>query len=141
MKKSGLRPQVYDKIGGKMRQDILADALSMVKNAENVGKDICEVPRSKTVLAVLRVLKESNYIADFTEKDKNVEVTLSGKINALSAIKPRFPVKKDGYVKFESRYLPSRDIGLIIVSTSKGVVSHKQAKETSTGGRLIAYVY
>jgi len=119
----------------------LADALSMIKNAENVGKHLCEVPRSKTVLAVLRVLKEFNYISDFAEKDKNIEVTLSGKINALAAIKPRFPVKRDGYVKFESRYLPSRDIGLIIVSTSKGLMSHKQAKETNIGGRLVAYVY
>jgi len=42
---------------------------------------------------------------------------------------------------WEERYLPSRDIGVLIVSTPKGVVSHVDARSSKTGGRLLAYVY
>ncbi|MBI2583666.1 MAG: 30S ribosomal protein S8 [Candidatus Aenigmarchaeota archaeon] len=124
-----------------MQHDILSDALSAIKNAENIGRKLCEVPRSRIVLSVLKVLKESGYIDDFKEKERTVEITLRGKINELAVIKPRFPVKKDGFVKFESRYLPSREIGIIVVSTSQGVISHKEAKQKDLGGRLVAYVF
>ena len=124
-----------------MQHDMLSDALSAIKNAENVGKRSCSVLRSKLVIAVLKVLKENNYIEDFKEKERIIEITLRGKINELAAIKPRFPVKTDGFVKFESRYLPSRSIGIILVSTPQGVISHVQAKKKNVGGRLIAYVF
>ena len=124
-----------------MKHDTLADALSMIKNAENVGKHHCRVPRSKLVVSVLGMLKGEGYIADFKEKARTIEVALTGRINELAVIKPRFPVKKDGCVKFESRYLPSRDIGFLVVSTPEGVISHKKAKEDGSGGRLIAYAF
>ena len=124
-----------------MRHDILADALTAIKNAENVGKERCRVARSRLVIAVLKALKEAGYIREFTEEERSVEVSLSGKINELAAIKPRFPAKKDGFVKFESRYLPSRNVGVIFVSTPEGVITHNKAREMGVGGRLIAYVF
>jgi small subunit ribosomal protein S8 len=66
---------------------------------------------------------------------------LAAKINDCKAIKPRYPVKKDGFEKFEKRYLPARDIGLLVVTTPEGVMTHKQAKEKSVGGRLLCFVY
>ncbi|MAG78181.1 30S ribosomal protein S8, partial [archaeon] len=56
-------------------------------------------------------------------------------------IKPRFSVKIDGYEKFEKRFLLSKDFGLIIVSTSKGIMTHIEAKEKKLGGKLLAFVY
>ncbi|MDZ4226799.1 MAG: 30S ribosomal protein S8, partial [Candidatus Pacearchaeota archaeon] len=56
-------------------------------------------------------------------------------------VKPRFPVKLDEFEKFEKRYLPAKNFGIIIVSTSNGIMTHIEAKEKKLGGRLIAYIY
>ncbi|MDO8627324.1 MAG: 30S ribosomal protein S8, partial [Candidatus Diapherotrites archaeon] len=69
------------------------------------------------------------------------KVLLNGKINVCRAIKPRYAVKKNGYDKYEKQFLPSKEIGILIVSTPKGVVSHNEAKQQGIGGRLIAFVY
>ena len=60
---------------------------------------------------------------------------------SCGAIKPRFSVKIREMERYEARYLPAKDFGIIIVSTPSGVMTHKQAKEALTGGKLIAYIY
>jgi len=50
-------------------------------------------------------------------------------------------LRKMNLKKFEKRYLPSRDIGILIVSTPSGVMTHFNARDKSTGGRLLAYIY
>jgi small subunit ribosomal protein S8 len=50
-------------------------------------------------------------------------------------------VKKDEYEKWEQQYLPSKDIGILMVTTSQGVMSHKEAKTKGLGGKLLGYVY
>ena len=62
-------------------------------------------------------------------------------ISARWVIKPRYAVKSDEYEKFEKRYLPAQGMGILIVSTSKGMMTQVQAREQRLGGRLIAYVY
>ena len=124
-----------------MRHDTISDALSVMKNAESVGKLECSVPSSKLVKAILAILQKTGYIGQIKEGARTIRVELVGKINALHAIRPRFSVARDGFEKFEKRYLPSRDIGVIIVSTSQGVMTHKEVVEKGIGGRLLAYVY
>jgi len=129
-----------------MAQDPVANALTNIKNSENATKKHCEFrPASKLMAEILRVMKEHGYIAGYErvedQKSGHFRVELAGKINECRAIKPRYAVDKNGFEKFEKRYLPSRDLGLIIVSTSKGVKSHKIAKEEGIGGRLLAFVY
>lgn len=124
-----------------MRHDIVSDALSAIKNAEAVGKSECAVPASNTVKAILGIMQNTGYIGQFRDAGRMIRVELVGKINALHAIRPRFPVSHDEFEKFEKRYLPSRDIGVIIVSTSQGVMHHKDAVKKRIGGRLLAYVY
>lgn len=124
-----------------MRHDTLSDALSIIKNAEAVGKSECTVPNGKLVRAILDIIQKVGYIGQVRESGRSVRVQLVGKINALHAIRPRFPVARDGFEKFEKRYLPSRDVGVIIVSTSQGVMPHKEATAKGIGGRLLAYVY
>ncbi|RLG18725.1 30S ribosomal protein S8, partial [Nanoarchaeota archaeon] len=68
-------------------------------------------------------------------------VKLRGRINDCKVIKPRYSCKLDEFEKFEKRFLLSRDLGIIIVSTSKGLMTHREAKEKRIGGVLIAYVY
>ncbi len=126
--------------------DTLANALATIMNNEVRGKRECIIyPASKLIANVLRVMKEHGYIEDFEFIDDGrtgkFVVKLLGRINKCGVIKPRFPVKKDEFEKWEEKYLPSRNIGLLIVSTPHGVLSHIEAKEKGIGGVLLAYVY
>ena len=56
-------------------------------------------------------------------------------------IKPRYPVKREDLEKWESRYLPARDFGLLILTTTKGIISQNEAKEKGLGGKVLAFVY
>lgn len=128
------------------RLDPFADALSAINNADRVGKrEITIYPASKLLLNVLEILQKHNYIAGYEYIDDGregmVKVKLSGRIVKTGAIKPRFPVKKDEWTKWEQRYLPARGIGMLIVSTPQGVMTNEEAKKRGIGGRLIAYVY
>ncbi|MDE1834932.1 MAG: 30S ribosomal protein S8, partial [Candidatus Micrarchaeota archaeon] len=69
------------------------------------------------------------------------KITLSKRINDIGVIKPRYPITLTDIQKFETRYIPSKDFGILIVSTPKGIMTNRQARENHIGGRLIAYVY
>lgn len=126
--------------------DPLADALSHIKNTERVGKMECTIkPASKLIGNVLSVMQESGYIDEFEfEEDGKAglfKVRLCGKINDCNSIKPRFHVGVKEYEKWEKRLLPARDFGVLIVTTSNGVISHKKAIADGVGGQLLAFVY
>lgn len=125
--------------------DILADSLNKLKIYERIGKDECELPSTKLLKAVLDTLKRHNYIAGYEEvpdgKFKKLVVKLGKKINDIGAIKPRYAVKFENYQKYEARYIPSKNFGMLVVSTPKGVLSNIEAKQQRLGGRLIAFVY
>ena len=128
-----------------MRHDLLADVLYVMNNAENIGKKGVTVPASKLVKEVLMVVQRAGYIGSFEfvddRKSGKFNIELIGKINMSRAIRPRFPIKNSDFEKWEGRYLPARSFGILIVSTSKGVMSQKEAEELGVGGRLLAYVY
>lgn len=129
-----------------MQIDPLADAMSTLKNAELAGELDCELkPASKLIGEVLRVMQEEGYIAGFEYVDNDrggkYDVDLAGKVNECSAVKPRFETTKDDFEKWEKKFLPARNFGTLIVTTSSGVMSHREAKEQGTGGQLIACVY
>lgn len=128
-----------------MLQDPLADALTVIKNAERIGKGKCVVKSNKLIGNILKVMHDNKYIGAFEAvedgKGGMFKVELKGKIIDTNVIKPRFAVGVDEYEKFEKRFLPARNIGLLIVSTPKGVMEHKNAKEMGLGGRLLSYIY
>ncbi|MFC2174940.1 30S ribosomal protein S8 [archaeon] len=126
--------------------DPLSNAMSTVRNASNVGKDDCMLKPASTLLGnVLKVLQKEGYIGEFEFVDDGkagyYNVTLNSNINKCGTITPRHAVKKDEYTKFEKRFLPGQNIGMLIVSTPYGVISQKEAIKRNTGGQLIAYVY
>jgi small subunit ribosomal protein S8 len=126
--------------------DPIADALIGIKNSDSVSKYSCTYrPAAKLLGEILGVLKGNGYIKDYEYaddgRDGTFKIFLSGKINDCKAIKPRYAVKKSGFDKFEKRYLPAKNVGLLIVSTPTGVVTHIEAKKNGTGGRLLAFVY
>lgn len=126
--------------------DVLSDALSRIMNSERAGKSECLiVPASKLVANVLKVLLRAGYIGNFEYIDDGrhgkLKVQLLGRINKIATIRPRRPIKVKDFEKVEKQYLPSHNMGLIILSTSKGVMSHTEAKQLNVGGVLLAYVY
>jgi small subunit ribosomal protein S8 len=129
-----------------MLHDPLANVLSKIMNAEKISKTICEVkPISSTIKRVLKIMQEKRYIGGFEEvedgKGNFIRVNLIGQINKCGAIKPRYPIKHDEFEKFEKRYLPAKDFGIILVSTTQGIMTHIEAKEKNIGGALLAYFY
>ncbi|MBS3794687.1 MAG: 30S ribosomal protein S8 [Candidatus Thorarchaeota archaeon] len=126
--------------------DPLADAMSTIYNSELVGKpEISIAPASSLIERVLRVMQMTGYIGEFERIDDGkagrFRVQLMGRTNKCGVVKPRFPVKHDGYEKFEKEYLPAYDYGVLIITTPQGVMTHRQAKKRGIGGRLLAYVY
>ncbi len=129
-----------------MMNDTLSNALSKIMNAETRGQESCKVyPASLIIKRVLEILSANQYIGSFKEtedsKGNRLEVQLIGAINKIGAIRPRFAITLGEFEKFEKRFLPAKDFGLIIVSTSSGMMTHTDAKKKGIGGKLIAYCY
>ena len=125
--------------------DRLADAINTIKTNEYIGRQDCVVYSTKLIRAVLDAMKREGYIAGYDEfVDRNIKklkIALSNKVNDIGVIKPRFSIKKDDILKYEMRYVPSKDFGTLIVSTPEGVMTSRELKGKNTGGRLLVYVY
>ncbi len=129
-----------------MLNDPLANALSTIKNAETKGTVTCMIrPSSKLIGGILNLLKEKGYVGNFEfiqdGKAGVFQVELVGMINNCGVIKPRYPIKRDELDKWESRYLPARDFGLLVLTTTEGIISNAEARKKGIGGKLLAYIY
>ena len=128
-----------------MLHDPLADMMSTIKNAEKVGKRNCITKSSKLIKAILEIMQKHEYIGAFDFIDdgrgSKFEIELKGKIIDCNVIKPRYSVTAKEFEKWEKRYLPAREFGILILSTPKGVMEHTEAKKKKIGGKLIAYIY
>ena len=126
-----------------MSQDVVADGLNMIRNANIAGKENLEIKKiSNLLIEILKIMKQKGAIKKYkiNAKEKSVEITI-GELNECKAIKPRFTAKKDQIEKYRRRYLPAKNIGTVLVSTNKGLLTHEEAFEENIGGSLIAYFY
>lgn len=126
--------------------DPLANALSTIKNAEVIGKSTCVIrPASKNIGNVLKVMQDLGYIGDFEFIDDGkagvYSIALVGRINKCGAIKPRYSVGTGDFERWEKQFLPAKNFGALILTTSNGVMSQYDAREKKIGGQLLAYVY
>ncbi len=126
--------------------DPLSNALSAIMNAERLGKkQVILKPASKLIANVLYVMQNYGSVGEFEFVDDGraglIVCQLLGRITKIGTIKPRYPVKNRDIEKIETQYLPARDFGILVMSTSEGIISHIQAKDKSIGGRLLAYAY
>ena len=126
--------------------DPLANVLAYILNYEKVGKkEVTTKDNSTLIKGVLQIMQDNGFIGGYEEiedtKGNLLKINLLGAVNKCGVIKPRFQIGKDAYERYEKRYLPSKDFGFIIVSTNKGLMTHKEAKEQGLGGRLISYCY
>jgi small subunit ribosomal protein S8 len=126
--------------------DTLANGLTTIMNNEMRNMRECVIsPASKLLGRVLRVMQLNGYIGEFEFVDDGragkFKVQLLGRINQCGAVKPRFSVKSEEFERWEKAFLPSRDIGVLVVSTSHGVFSQQEVKKKGIGGRLLAFIY
>ena len=126
-----------------MAQDIIADAMNMIRNTKKARKENVKINRiSKLLIEILKIMKQKEAVKKYKidSKNKSIEINI-GDILECKAIKPRFTVKKDQIEKYRRRYLPARNIGTVIISTNKGLMTHEEALQERIGGSLIAYFY
>ena len=112
-----------------MLNDPLANVMSLILNNELIGESECLIkPVSKVIKQVLTVMKENGYINDFKEIEDSrgnyLKLTLNGGVNKCGVIKPRYSVKIKDFENFEKRYLPAKDVGIIFISTPRGIMTH-----------------
>jgi len=127
-------------------QDPLANVLINIMNSEERGRSECIVtPAPKLVANVLRVLQRHGYIGEFEFIDDGrlgkLRIQLLGRVNKCGVIKPYFSVSYKEIDNYIYQYLPAKDIGILILTTPKGILTHREAISNKIGGRLLAYVY
>jgi len=123
--------------------DTITKALNEIMNAKKAGKDTYTVKRaSKLLVSVFDIMKKHKYIDYKIEKGKFDKIIVEiKKLNECRSIRPRFYVEMREIEKYVRRFLPSRDLGIIIISTDKGLLTNQETEEKRTGGCLIAYCF
>ena len=116
--------------------DPIADMLTRIRNANTAGHPTVEIPASKMKKSIAGILKEEGYIEDFEVIDDNkqgmIKVTMIRKIS-----KPGLK----SYAKANEIPKVLGGLGIAVISTSKGVISDKEARKLGIGGEVICYVW
>ena len=128
--------------------DPIADMLTRIRNANQMRYKEVEVPASKMKLEIARILKEEGFIVDFKVKKNDVQniivLTLKYGEKKERVITGLKRISKPGlrvYAKAEEIPTVLNGLGIAIVSTSKGVMTGKEAKKESLGGEVLAYIW
>ncbi|MBN9293507.1 MAG: 30S ribosomal protein S8 [Flavobacteriia bacterium] len=132
-----------------MTTDPIADFLTRIRNASSAGLKIVEIPASNIKKAITKILFDQGYIANFRfeEDDKQGIIKIALKYNAstkVPAITKIVRISKPGLRKYSgSSELPRvmNGLGIAILSTSKGVITDKEARKENVGGEILCYVY
>ena len=131
-----------------MMTDPIADMLTRIRNANTVGHETVEIPASKMKKAIAEILKEEGYITDFEVIDDNkqgiIKVTMKYGANKERVISGIKKISKPGLkVYAKANEVPSvlGGLGIAIISTSKGIISDKEARKLGVGGEVICYVW
>jgi len=123
-----------------MSQDIVADGLNQIMNAKKARKsEVVLAKHSKILRKVLDLAKDAGYL-DYSVEGNKLKVKIDD-VNEIRAIKPRYTVNVKMINSYVRRFLPARNFGFVVVSTSKGIMKHDEAEEQNIGGCLLAYMY
>ena len=132
-----------------MVNDTISDMLTRIRNANMVKHQIVQIPSTKISLAITEILKEEGYIEDFESYVENNKQYLLLSLKYIG--KSRNPViskiervSKPGLrVYSNAKQLPRilEDLGIAIISTSKGVMTNLKAKELGVGGEVLCYIW
>ena len=127
--------------------DPIADMLTRIRNASRARHVEVSMPASRTKLAIARILKEEGFIEDFSEapagprKDITIKLKYVGKVPVVSGLKR---ISKPGLRVYAAKTEIPRvlgGLGVVIVSTSQGIMTGAQARKGQLGGEVLAYVW
>ena len=124
--------------------DPIADMLTRIRNANSSKHESVLVPKSNVKMAIAKILLEEGYIKDVKEDDRNIVITLKYVGNKQRVISGLKRISKPGLrVYAECENLPKvlNGLGIVLVSTSKGVMTDKKAREAGIGGEVLAYIW
>ena len=133
-----------------MLTDPIADYLTRVRNAQMAGHKVVDIPASKMKKSITQILHEKGYILDFkfeetTDKQGNIKIALKyNDKTKFPTIKKLIRISKPGLRKYaDANNLPRviNGLGIAILSTSKGVLTDKEARDMNIGGEVICHVY
>ena len=133
-----------------MFTDPIADYLTRVRNAQMAGKKVVEIPASNMKKSITEILFDKGYILNFkfedtTNNQGNIKVALKYNNNTnMPAIKKLIRISKPGLRKYaDSKTLPRviNGLGIAILSTSKGIITDKEARNLNVGGEVICHIY
>lgn len=127
--------------------DPIADMLTRIRNANQERHETVNVPGSKIKVRIAEILKEEGFIKDFTIEEDGVKKTIvitlkyNGNERVITGLKR---ISKPGlriYAKVDEVPKVLNGLGIAILSTSKGVITDKEARAQKVGGEVIAYVW
>ena len=128
--------------------DPIADMLTRIRNANSNKSETVLIPQSKTKLAIAEILKSEGYIVDYSttvvDGVKMIEITLKYGPNGEKVIQGLKRISKPGlriYANAEQLPKVLNGLGIAIVSTSKGIITDKNARKLNVGGEVLAYVW
>ncbi len=127
--------------------DPIADLLTRIRNAVAVGKNEITVPSSKMKLAVLKELKKSKYITNYKVESAKprdivvVEINKAGENSVISKIERLSKPGRRVYVKSSDIPKVKNGRGIVLVSTSQGIMTGFDARKNKIGGELLLSVY
>lgn len=130
--------------------DPISDFLTRLRNAVKAGHKVVDIPASGMKKELTKILKEKGYILNYKFEDDvnyqgNIKIALKfHPETGISAIKTLKRISKPGLRKYcDSHSIPRvlNGLGVAIISTSKGVITDKEARELNVGGEVICYVY
>ncbi|MDF1564998.1 MAG: 30S ribosomal protein S8 [Deltaproteobacteria bacterium] len=128
--------------------DPVADLLTRIRNAQLAHHDTCVVPKSKLKLAIANILKDEGYVEDVTEHSEgpqgSITVTIKYDGRGLPAIEKAQRVSRPGrrqYVGKDEIPRVLAGMGISILSTSRGVMVGRKARELGVGGEVLCSVY
>jgi small subunit ribosomal protein S8 len=131
-----------------MRTDLIADSLTVIRNASMVRKEKADIIKSKFNLALLEILQREGYIANFkvldTQVPKLIRVYLKYDSQGKSAISGLQRISRPGLKRYcSATRIPKvlNGLGLAILSTSKGILTDTQARAQKAGGELLVFVW
>ena len=125
--------------------DPIADFLTLIRNATRAKKENVDVVQSRMNNEILVIMKREGYISDFKplEESRKVRVYLKYSSNR-SVIKNVRKISKPGlrvYTPYSKIPIVLRGLGLAVISTSKGVITNKEARELKVGGEVLCYIW
>ena len=128
--------------------DPIADMLARIKNAITARKAKVQIPASKVKLEIAKVLQEEGFLNAVTREDDERQGTITIELrydnnnrNAIEGIRRRSRPGQRRYVRSDSLPKVRSGLGVAIVTTSKGVMTDRQARKANLGGELICEVW